>query len=222
MTACLLCAARLPRSSMSWTTRSPCAAKDGFDATQKEVLTDRGKTAMDEIRAEIDAMVRAELRGPGSATSTTCSWPTKGPSPRQSCTSALGFLLAAIVAYLLRQAANSRARQEWIQTGQIQLSQLISGQPAIGANGGQPAAVPLPIPGRHGGRLLCQRRVVVSARGDLWRAERCAFHRSTSRPATVCWARRSRKNERSLSTTSPRDTSRSVRPWAVQIRGICS
>ncbi len=41
--------------------------------------------------------------------------------------SALGFLLAAVVAYLLRKAANSRARQEWLQTGQIHLSELISG-----------------------------------------------------------------------------------------------
>jgi signal transduction histidine kinase/DNA-binding response OmpR family regulator/CHASE3 domain sensor protein len=100
--------------------------KEGFAATQKEVMTDRGKNSMDQIRIEIDAMMRVE-RAARARRVEEMQLAYDRAVTSAIVASALGFLLAAVVAYLLRKAANSRARQDWIQTGQIQLSQLISG-----------------------------------------------------------------------------------------------
>ena len=206
---------------MSWTTRSPCAERRIRCRAEGSVDRPRqDRHGRDSGGNRRHGASRARARGLGD--STTCSWPTNGPSlgnrHERARVSARGHRRLPVAS--IRELP---ARQEWIQTGQIQLSQLISGQPAIGANGGQPAAVPLSVPGRYCGRLLCQRWVVVSARGDLWRAERCASTGPDHRRATVCWARRSRKNERSLSNDVPEGyltVGSDPGPW--QIRGICS
>jgi CheY-like chemotaxis protein/CHASE3 domain sensor protein/putative methionine-R-sulfoxide reductase with GAF domain len=108
--------------------------KQGFEAAQKEVMTDRGKAAMDTIRAEIDAMQEAERRTRIQRVGEMQLAYEKAVSSA-ILTSLLGFLLSAVVAYLLRRAAVARERQDWIQSGQIQVSQLIGGNPQLAQMG---------------------------------------------------------------------------------------
>src|SRR5580698_6088909 len=100
--------------------------KEGFDAAKAIVMTDRGKGAMDQIRAEISAMQQAE-RATRARQISEMQLAYERAVSTGIITSVLGFLLSAVVAYLLRQSANSQARQEWIQAGQLQMGELMRG-----------------------------------------------------------------------------------------------
>src|SRR5580692_847279 len=100
--------------------------KEGFDAAKTIVMTDRGKGAMDQIRAEISAMQQAE-RATRARQISEMQLAYERAVSTGIITSVLGFLLSAVVAYLLRQSANSQARQEWIQAGQLQMGELMRG-----------------------------------------------------------------------------------------------
>jgi signal transduction histidine kinase/CheY-like chemotaxis protein/CHASE3 domain sensor protein len=99
---------------------------EGFEAARKVVVTDRGKAAMDSIRSHIDGMQLAEraLREQRivemDRAYTTAVLSGIG-------TGILGALLSAAVTYLLFRAARLRFRQDWIQAGQLKLSQAMSG-----------------------------------------------------------------------------------------------
>lgn len=98
----------------------------GFEAARAVVITDRGKTEMDAIRAGI-ASVKSEeqrLRADRRAEMERAYW-TALISGVATC--ALGAVLACFLGYVLRRAAIIRRRQEWLQTGEIGLAKSMLG-----------------------------------------------------------------------------------------------
>lgn len=101
----------------------------GLDATLAIVNSDRGKLAMDAIRAEIAAMADEETRirlerlaeMAGAQTTALVSSLLSG---------ALGLVLTLAIAFLVRRATMARRREEWLQSGQVGLaSAMIGDQP---------------------------------------------------------------------------------------------
>jgi signal transduction histidine kinase/DNA-binding response OmpR family regulator/CHASE3 domain sensor protein len=99
---------------------------EGFEPAQALVNADRGREVMDRIRTKIDDMQRLERqlrldrldemqRAYSVAIITGI------------ITTLVGVALAGVVGYLLRQAMLRRAREEWLQVGQIELGKSLGG-----------------------------------------------------------------------------------------------
>ena len=100
--------------------------KQGFEAARESVNSDRGKSAMDAIRAQFAAMRESETALLGQRSEEMES--AYDVAVRSGIlTGCFGILASLSVAYLLRRAAQNRWRQEWMQAGQIGLSQAIAG-----------------------------------------------------------------------------------------------
>ncbi len=104
--------------------------KQGFEAAQAEVMTDRGKAAMDEVRRQVSAMqdderklLKERLKQAEAAFH----------SAVQSgvATGLLGVLLAVAVAWLIRRAIVIRHQQEWLRAGQARLSEKLIGEQRV-------------------------------------------------------------------------------------------
>jgi signal transduction histidine kinase/CheY-like chemotaxis protein/CHASE3 domain sensor protein len=98
----------------------------GFEAAQALVVADRGRELMTQIREKVDVMQRAERR------LRTQRIAEMGRAYQVAVTTGLlttlvGVGLVGVVGYLLRQAMLRRARQDWLQSGQIQLSSAMGG-----------------------------------------------------------------------------------------------
>lgn len=98
----------------------------GFDAALAVVISDRGKAAMDAIRAQIGEMQQDErrLRLERINEMNRAYWVAVFSG---ILTCLVGALLSGAVAYLLRRAALNRLLQDWLQSGQIELSGAITG-----------------------------------------------------------------------------------------------
>lgn len=102
----------------------------GLSAALDLVRSDRGKVEMDAIRDTIDAMsqVENEIRSTRLAD-------MEGAQQRALMSTilaaALGIVLTLVVGYLLRKAAISRSREEWLQTGEIGLASAMIGDQRI-------------------------------------------------------------------------------------------
>ena len=98
----------------------------GLDGALAEVKTDRGKVEMDEIRTRVTEMDQEEagLRLTRLAEMST-SFRTALASSLFS--GLLGVILAGIVGFLVQRAARLRQREEWLQTGQVQLAAAMLG-----------------------------------------------------------------------------------------------
>ncbi len=98
----------------------------GFEAAQAVVVADRGRETMDKIRAKIDSMEQVEM---ALRTQRLAEMERAFRTAIISglVTTVIGMSLAALVGYLLRQAMLRRARQDWLQRGQIRLSQAMGG-----------------------------------------------------------------------------------------------
>ena len=110
--------------------------KAGFDEARKVVLTDRGKAAMDLIRAQVDRMQQVEL-GIRQQRIAEMEVAFRSAVAMGILTALLGVGISLAVALLLRSAVRDRARQEWMQTGQLELTTMLTGdQPLeqLGAN----------------------------------------------------------------------------------------
>ncbi len=90
------------------------------------VNSDRGKVAMDAIRAQIAAMADEETRiragrlaemGTAQATALTSSL----------LSGVLGLLLTLAIGFLIRRATIARRREEWLQSGQVELAAAMMG-----------------------------------------------------------------------------------------------
>jgi CheY-like chemotaxis protein len=100
--------------------------EQGFDAARTFVLSDRGKVVMDEVRAQTDAIRQVER-----------TLLTERDAEMQAAyrtavfsgvvTGILGAVLATVVAYLVRRTNINRRRQEWLQQGQLGLSNAMAG-----------------------------------------------------------------------------------------------
>lgn len=102
----------------------------GFQAALAVVTTDRGKIEMDAIRTQLGAMAQEELRlrqirieemNSASRTAITSSL----------ISALLGAALTIIIFVLLRRANRARARQAWLQDGQVRLADAMRGDKSV-------------------------------------------------------------------------------------------
>ena len=102
----------------------------GFDAARAVVVSDRGKAAMDAIRHLFETMQEEERlhRTQRLAEMENAYEVAVGSG---FLTGGLGIMLIIGVAYLVRRAMLTRQRQEWLQSGQIGLSQALTGDPRL-------------------------------------------------------------------------------------------
>ncbi|MFY8142522.1 MAG: response regulator [Caulobacter sp.] len=106
------------------------------DAGQAEALavvdTDRGKIEMDAIRRQIEAMRNEEDRQRDLRLSEMeIAYRTALLSGVLS--SLLGAVLTLVVFYLIRRANRAQAREEWLQAGQVGLSEAMMGDKTVEA-----------------------------------------------------------------------------------------
>ncbi|WP_254509456.1 response regulator [Anatilimnocola floriformis] len=104
--------------------------KRGFDEALEVVVTDRGKQSMDAIRTHVEAMQTTEMvRRADRLREMDQAYLTAVASG--VLTGLLGIVLSSVVAYLVRRAMLTRARQEWLLNGQSGLSREMVGDPTI-------------------------------------------------------------------------------------------
>ena len=102
----------------------------GAQAAAEMVATDRGKVEMDVIRDRVTA-IRAE----GSRQRQ--QWLTEMETAYRTAvlggilSALLGAVLTIVVFLLIRRSAQARARQEWLQRGQVGLAEVMSGDQTV-------------------------------------------------------------------------------------------
>jgi signal transduction histidine kinase/DNA-binding response OmpR family regulator len=103
----------------------------GFDAALAVVASDRGKAAMDDIRARLAAMraVEFEERAHRLAEMET-AYSTALASGAGSAL--LGVGLAVFIAMLVRRNSQARAREAWLQQGRLELAAAMAGDKDAG------------------------------------------------------------------------------------------
>jgi CheY-like chemotaxis protein/signal transduction histidine kinase/CHASE3 domain sensor protein len=102
----------------------------GMEAALAIVNQDRGKVEMEAIRSQLAAMGQEEVELRRSRLAEMNDAYTT--SLASSIGSALlGILLAAIIGYLMRRAALVRQREEWLQTGQVELGSAMRGDQKV-------------------------------------------------------------------------------------------
>ncbi|MHC5538706.1 CHASE3 domain-containing protein, partial [Singulisphaera rosea] len=102
----------------------------GFEAALAVVVSDRGKGAMDAIRAKVEEMQEEErrLRNRRLEEMENAYGVTVGTG---LLTGLIGVFLVCAVGYLLNRSMVARRRQEWFQTGQIGLSKVMLGEQRV-------------------------------------------------------------------------------------------
>ncbi|KAA9367308.1 MULTISPECIES: response regulator [Ochrobactrum] len=104
--------------------------EQGLERALTLVRSDRGKLEMDAIRETIDAMTQVE----NDMRSVRLAEMERAQSQALISTilaALLGIILTLIIGYLLRKAALNRAREEWLQSGEIGLAAAMAGDQAI-------------------------------------------------------------------------------------------
>lgn len=102
----------------------------GIEAALAVVESDRGKVEMDAIRAQINAMAEEERQ-------TRAQRLVEMESAQQRAllstllSGALGVVLTAAIAFMIRRAAMSRRRDQWLQSGQVGLANAAMGDQSI-------------------------------------------------------------------------------------------
>ncbi|MEC3948338.1 response regulator [Sphingobium sp. HWE2-09] len=102
----------------------------GFDAALAVVTTDRGKMEMDAIRAQLTGMAQEELR------LRTIRMDEMAAAARTAITtgivsSLIGAGLTIAIFMLMRISTRARARQQWLQTGQLGLAKAMGGEKTV-------------------------------------------------------------------------------------------
>jgi signal transduction histidine kinase/CheY-like chemotaxis protein/CHASE3 domain sensor protein len=98
----------------------------GQEAALAVVTTDRGKLEMDAIRSELKTMQQEEVRLREARLAEMASaYQTAWISGILS--GLLGVVLTLMGGYLIRRAAKARVRQQWLQSGQVGLSNALLG-----------------------------------------------------------------------------------------------
>lgn len=104
--------------------------ESGFEAARAVVVTDRGKQTMDGLRDNLSSMAREEarVRDLRIADMETAHRVALGSGIVTAC---LGIALSAAVMALIRRAQSLRRRQEWSQTGRLELASNMSGEKGL-------------------------------------------------------------------------------------------
>ncbi|WP_035606134.1 response regulator [Haloferula sp. BvORR071] len=102
----------------------------GFEAARDFVMTDRGKQTMDSLRTNLESMKREERRvrtvridemDAAHQVALTSGFFTAG----------LGIVLSFTVMWLMRRAHALRRQQDWLQSGKLELSEVMSGEKGL-------------------------------------------------------------------------------------------
>ncbi|MEN3748113.1 response regulator [Sphingomonas sp. HF-S3] len=126
---------------------------DGEAASRAIVNTDRGKVEMDGIRDQLGQMQQEETRlRQERITEMDLAYTTAWVS--SIMTGLLGVLITLIVGLLVRRAATARNRQQWLQTGQADLSSAMLGDQRSGALGDNVLAFLSDFLGAQGGAVF--------------------------------------------------------------------
>ncbi len=102
----------------------------GFEAALAVVETDRGKNAMDAIRAQLGAMGREELRLRQQRTDEMDA-ASRTAITGGIVTSLIGAVLTIAIFVLLLRNSRDRARQQWLDSGQVDLASAMMGDKSI-------------------------------------------------------------------------------------------
>ena len=110
--------------------------REGFGAARDVVVSDLGKNEMDVLRLQIGQVREAEnsIRDQRIAEMEN-AYRIAVLTGVLTCT--LGIILSLVVAFMMNRAAAARRRQQWLQLGQVQLSEAILGEQQaeqLGAN----------------------------------------------------------------------------------------
>lgn len=99
----------------------------GFEAARAMVLTDRGKADMDAVRTAVSAMQTEEGQNRiRKIAEMNAAYTTAAASI--GIAAVLGVILTGIIATLIGRASASRRREEWLQAGQVGLSNAMLGE----------------------------------------------------------------------------------------------
>jgi signal transduction histidine kinase/CheY-like chemotaxis protein/CHASE3 domain sensor protein len=104
--------------------------EQGLERALTLVRSDRGKLEMDAIRDTIDAMTQVE----NDTRSLRLAEMERAQSQALISTilaALLGIILTLVIGYLLRKATLARAREEWLQSGEIGLAAAMAGDQPI-------------------------------------------------------------------------------------------
>ncbi len=103
---------------------------NGFDKAKAVILTDKGKTYMDALRAEIKQSEEEE-------TQVRLHDMDEFMAAREKTTvsnvlsTVLGIILALAIAFMIRRAMANRQREQWLQSGQVGLSNAMFGEQRV-------------------------------------------------------------------------------------------
>ena len=102
----------------------------GLEAALAVVNSDRGKVEMDAVRAQVAAMGQeeAELR---SRRLSEMNDAQRTAFASSLLSGLLGVLLTATIGFLIRRATLARRREEWLQSGQVELASVMIGDQPI-------------------------------------------------------------------------------------------
>ncbi len=98
----------------------------GFEAALTVVNSDRGKAAMDDIRARLTAMRTIELDKRAERLA-EMDKAYSAALTSGAATAVLGIILTTLIAFLLRRHARARDRSAWLQQGRLELTTAIGG-----------------------------------------------------------------------------------------------
>ena len=102
----------------------------GVDAALAVVNSDRGKTEMDAVRAQLDVMRQEEIRlRQAHLAEMESAYNTAITSGVVS--GLLGAFLTIVVFALIRRSSRSRARQEWLQSAHVGLATAMAGDKTV-------------------------------------------------------------------------------------------
>jgi len=96
--------------------------KDGFNAALEIVITDRGKSTMDSLRSNVSRMQQEEKNMRRQRFAET-EEAFQSAVKSTIAAGVLGMVMSIVVAWMLRRNEQARKQQQWLQTGQAQLSQ---------------------------------------------------------------------------------------------------
>ncbi|MDC7677677.1 response regulator [Asticcacaulis machinosus] len=101
--------------------------KEGFIEAQNEVISHLGKNYMDAIRAQVNDMQVAE-RQRRTQRLAEMERAYQATILSVAVAAILGVILTFIIAVIVRRSTSERRRQEWLQAGQVGLSQAMLGE----------------------------------------------------------------------------------------------
>ena len=102
----------------------------GFDAARAVVVTDRGKNVMDKLRAKLEEM-RQEERGLRADRITQMNAAYTIAITSGIASAILGVILSFVIAAMLQRTASARRKQEWLQSGEVGLSNALFGEQRV-------------------------------------------------------------------------------------------